>query len=307
MPKTRRPRIGSLQFWPRKRFKKIYPNIKAWNKSKDNKLLGFIGYKVGMTHLHYISQNPNIKNKVETVSPATIVECPPLKPFSLRFYKKINYGSQVITEILSKKQNEELSRKITLSKKQNEEIPESYDYLKLLVYTQPSLTVIGKKKPEIIEMGISGNLEFAKSLLDKKEIKINDVFKENQYVDIHAVTKGKGLQGPVKRFGVSLRQHKAEKGTRRVGSLGNWMAKTWRVAHPGQMGFFKRTEHNKLIFKIGKDDIATKEGFHKYGKIKNDYVILKGSIAGPKKRVIVMTEPIRDKKAHSLNITSIKK
>ena len=171
--------------------------------------------------------------------------------------------------------------------------------------------LIGRKKPEVSELKIGGkDLEeksaFLNSLLDK-EIKINDVFKENQYVDIHAVTKGKGLQGPVKRFGVSLRQHKAEKGTRRVGSLGNWMAKTWRVAHPGQMGFFKRTEHNKLIFKIGKDDIATKEGFHKYGKIKNDYVILKGSIAGPKKRVIVMTEPIRDKKIYQANIISIKK
>ena len=307
MPKTKRPRKGSLQFWPRKRAKKSYPNIRVWNKKQENKLLGFIGYKVGMTHLHYISQNPNIKLKAETFSSATIIECPPLKPFSLRFYKKTDYGFQVITEILAKNLNKELERKIKMPKKQKDQIPEKYDYLKLLVYTQPRLTGIGKKKPEIIEIGLSGDLEFAKSLLNQNEIKIQDVFKENQYVDIHAITKGKGIQGPVKRFGVSLRQHKAEKGTRRVGSLGNWMAKTWRVAHAGQMGFFKRTEHNKLIFKISNENIAPKSGFHKYGSVKNDYVIIKGSVAGPKKRLIVMTEPIRDKKAFPVKIISIKK
>jgi len=307
MPQRSKPRAGTLQFWPRKKSKKIYPNIKSWKKTKENKLLGFIGYKVGMTHLHYLQQNPNIKKNIETVSAVTIIECPPLKPFSLRFYKKIPYGSQVITEVLSKNFNKELSRKIIMPKKQKEEIPKEFDYLKLLVYTQPKLTGIGKKKPEIIEIGISGDLEFAKSLLNQKEIKIQDVLKENQYVDIHAITKGKGTQGPVKRFGVSLKQHKSEKGTRRVGSLGNWTAKTWRVAHAGQTGFFKRTEYNKLIFKISNDKINPKRGFHKYGNTKNDYVILKGSIAGPRKRVIVMTEPLRKRRTFPLNITSIKK
>ncbi len=84
MPKRLRPRKGSLQYWPRKKAKKIYPNIKSWKEIKENKLLGFIGYKVGMTHLHYIPQNPNIKEKIETFCPATILECPPLKPLSLR-------------------------------------------------------------------------------------------------------------------------------------------------------------------------------------------------------------------------------
>jgi len=309
MPKRLRPRKGSLQFWPRKRAKKIYANVKSWKEAKDNKLLGFIGYKVGMTHLHYIPQSPNIKEKMETFSAATILECPPLKPFSLRFYKENSYGAQIITEIFSKSLDKELSRKITLSKKQKEErIPENYDYLKLVVYTQPKLTAIGKKKPEIIELGLSGDLEFAKSLLNKNEIKLSEVFKENQYVDIHAITKGKGLQGPVKRFGVSLKQHKSEKGIRRVGSLGSWYAKTWRVAHPGQLGLFKRTEYNKFIFKIDNNkEINPSSGFHKYGVIKNDYVILKGSVAGPQKRAIIITEPIRDKRAFPANIISIRK
>ena len=144
--------------------------------------------------------------------------------------------------------------------------------------------------------------------MNKNEIKVSEVLKENQYVDIHSITKGKGIQGPVKRFGVSLKQHKSEKGIRRVGSLGNRYAKTWRVAHPGQTGFFKRTEYNKLIFKIANDrEINPGAGFHKYGIIKNDYVMVKGSVGGPQKRVIIMTEPIRDKKIYQANIISIKK
>ena len=303
MPKTSKPRAGSLQYWPRKKAKKIYPNIKAWNRAKDNKLLGFIGYKVGMTYLHYVEQN----KKDETFSPVTIVECPPLKPFSLRFYKKTPYGSKVITEILSKKLDKELERKISLAKKSKEEIPKEFDDMKLIVHTQPKLTSLGKKKPEIIELGVSGDLEFVKSLLEKDEIMIDEVFNENQNVDVHAVTKGKGTQGPVKRFGVGLKQHKSEKGIRRVGSLGDWKAKTWRVAHAGQTGFHKRTEYNKKIFLISGENINSEQGFRRYGLVKNKYVLLKGSIPGAKKRTIVLTEPLRDARTANVEITSIKK
>ena len=308
MPTTRRPRKGSMQFWPRSRARRIYPKVKSNSKLTETKIIAFPGYKAGMTHTTLLDQNPkSLTNNQEIFCPVTIIECPPIKPFSLRFYKKTPDGLKLISEIISKKLDKELKRKIKFPKKDPKPLIEQFDDLRIAFYTQPRLTTIGKKKPEIIEIGLSGDLEFAKSLLNQNEIKIQDVFKENQYVDIHAITKGKGIQGPVKRFGVSLRQHKAEKGTRRVGSLGNWMAKTWRVAHAGQMGFFKRTEHNKLIFKISNENIAPKSGFHKYGAVKNDYVIIKGSVAGPKKRLIVMTEPIRDKKAFPVNIISIKK
>jgi len=47
------------------------------------------------------------------------------------------------------------------------------------------------------------------------------VFKEGQYVDVIAVTKGKGFQGVIKRFHVHRRQHKSEKGVRKVGAIGS--------------------------------------------------------------------------------------
>src|SRR3989344_954150 len=98
-------------------------------------------------------------------------------------------------------------------------------YLTVVVYTQPKLTGIGKKRPEIFEIALGGSIkdkfEYAKQNIGK-EIKITDIFKEGELVDIHGVSKGKGTQGPVKRFGISIRSHKAEKTKRGPGSLGGW-------------------------------------------------------------------------------------
>jgi large subunit ribosomal protein L3 len=124
-----------------------------------------------------------------------------------------------------------------------------------------------------------------------KDIKIKDIFDAGELIDVTAVTKGKGFQGTVKRFGVSIRSHKSEKVKRGIGNLGAWTPThvDFRVPQPGKMGYHIRTELNKWILKISDEDINPKGGFLHYGLIKNDYVILKGSIAGPSKRVIRMT------------------
>jgi len=314
MPKTHKPRKGSLQFWPRKRAKRQYPRVRSWAKIDEVKLLGFMGYKVGMTHVGYTDNNPNIKADTKKMTSATIIECPPIKPFSLRFYKKTSYGLSPVSEILSKKLDKELSRKIKLPKKQESrqkfKIPDSFDEIHLLAYTQPKLTALPKKKPEIMEIKISKNdIEYAKSILDK-EIKLEDVFEQGGYVDVHAVTKGKGTQGPVKRFGIGLKQKKSEKGRRRPGSLGNWNAVTmmWTVAQAGQTGYHTRTEHNKLLIKICKpEEINPSSGFQNYGVVKNTCVILKGSIPGPRKRLIRLTSPLRKKQHLQMTINYIHK
>jgi large subunit ribosomal protein L3 len=292
MPKSHKPRSGSLQFWPRCRSKRIYANVKAW--IKKDKPLAFAGYKAGMTHILETVNN-------NTVSyPVTIIECPPLKPFSLRFYKKTPYGSKILSEIPAKNLDKSLSKKITLPKKEKEaKIPENYDYIKLVVYTQPKLTGIGKKKPEIFEMAIPNDVEAAKQLLEK-ELKASELFKAGQYVDIHAITKGKGFQGPVKRFGISLKSHKSEKKRRSAGNLGAFTPRKtdWRVPQHGQLGFFKRTEYNKLIKLIDNnvEKVNQKGGIKGYGNLKNEYVLIEGSVAGPKKRLIIFTDNIRGKK-----------
>jgi len=63
----------------------------------------------------------------------------------------------------------------------------------------------------------------------------------------------------------------------------------------GQMGYHQRTEYNKRILKIGNngEEVTPKGGFLHYGIIKNNYVILKGSVQGPPKRLIVLRSAIR--------------
>jgi large subunit ribosomal protein L3 len=313
MGKAHKPKAGSMQYWPRKRAKRIYPKIRSWANLDTISLLGFLGYKAGMTHVQVQENNPALKQtKLKSYS-TTIVECPPLKVLGIKFYKNTLYGINSAGQILAENLDKELSRKMRLPKKINNKQPENFDDLKLIVYTQPKLIKI-KKKPEIIELGISGNkdekLNYAKSLIGK-EIKISEIFKQNQNIDIHAVTKGKGFQGPVKRFGIDLKSHKTEKKRRSPGNLGptNPGKILFTAPQAGQMGFHTRTEYNKTILKISNNvnEINPKSGLHNYGLIKNEYLLIKGSIPGSKKRLVLMTYPIRVKKPLPIELKFIKK
>ncbi len=310
MPTIRSPRRGSLQFWPRKKAKKIIPRIRSWAKSKEGKILGFLGYKAGMTHIN-MRDNSESVNKGNMISvPVTVIECPPLRILGIRFYKKRDDVLNPLSMLLSSKIDKELARKIKIKKSQE---PKEFDDLRLVVYSQPKLIGIGKKKPDLFELEISGDketkLKIAKEYLDK-EIKLNDVFNEGNFVDVHGVTTGKGFQGTVKRYGVIIRQHKSEKTKRGIGTLGAWTPKrvSYTVPQPGKMGYHLRTEYNKWLLKTGDkpEEINPKGGFLHYGLIKNNYLLLKGSIPGPVKRPIILTEPIRPKnKGYQIEIKTI--
>jgi len=290
-----------MQFWPRKRAKSETPRIRTWNYDKKNNVFGFAGYKAGMTHV-LIKDNSNATTKGEVISNAvTVIECPPIKPLCLRFYKKTDYGTIVVYDVYAKNIDKNVLRRTRIGKK-NIDFPSDYDFARLVVYTQPGLAGFGKKIPDIFEIGIGygkDDIESTKGLLEK-EIKISDVFKQGQYIDVHAVTKGKGFQGTVKRFGVTIRQHKSEKTKRGIGTLGPWHPRRVRFTVPqsGKMGYHLRTEYNKQVIMIGNDasKINVKGGFMHYGNVNNDYVLLKGSVPGPDKRVIIMTEGQRQRK-----------
>lgn len=299
MPNIRRPRRGSLQFWPRKRAARRYSRIRSWPTAKSNKILGFAGYKAGMTHINFIDNSTSINKGAIVSYPVTILECPPLKTYSLRFYKNSIHGLKLVAEVNNKSHNKNLSRKLKPSKKHND-FPQDFDIIRAVVHTQPYLTNLGNKKPEVFELQLSSNdAEYAKSLFEK-DIRLHDVFQDGQQVDAHAVTKGKGLQGAIKRFGARLKQHKSEKKRRSIGTLGPWRPKkvAFSVPHAGQMGYHTRTEYNKWVMKIGNkpEDVNPAGGFINYGIIKNDYLILKGSIPGPSKRLIRLTGPARPNK-----------
>jgi len=318
MPKTHKPRAGSLQFWPRKKASKILPSVN-WKplQKKHSGLLGFICYKVGMVRVLARDLTPDsiTKNK-QIIIPSTIIECPPMKIFAIRFYK----NNKVIFEILSDNLDKELKRKIKLPKKKintSEKLNEAekrlneFDDIRLILYSIVKKTSI-KKKPDIIEVGIGGNVsekfEFIKKYLDK-EIKLEDFFKEKSVVDVRGLTKGHGFSGPVKRFGISLREHKSEKGRRRPGSIGPWNPSrvTFRTPMAGQLGFFTRLQYNSKLLSFGSaKDIISFE-FPSYGKIKSNYILLRGSIQGPAKRQLLLTLPLREtKKASKKNYEILK-
>jgi len=309
MPRHSQPRRGSIQFWPRKRASKFLPSVN-WNAisaQKDKKgLLGFIVYKVGMSSCLVKDNTPDSLTKGQKIIvPVTILEAPPLKILSVRFYKNNKAAKEILVA-----NDKELKRKIKLPKQQkpaNLEIKEDYDSIKVIVYSLVNRTGI-KKTPDIIEIALSGTkeeqIEAAKNFLNK-EITIADVFKDKMgkegLVDVRGLTKGKGLQGPVKRFGVSLRHHKSEKGVRKVGSIGPWHPAhvSFRVAMAGQLGCFTRVVYNNKIIaveKISEKNINPQQGFKHYGKIKTDYVILRGSVQGPAKRQLLLTEALRSTK-----------
>lgn len=299
MPRTRAPRKGSMQVWPRKRAKRQYARVRTWHHStrKEALPLGFAGYKAGMTQVVIEDNYSNSITKGQNiVIPVTMIECPPIKVAGVSFYTQNPYGLQQSSSFMLP-QNKDLERKLPLHKKAQkiEDIKlDGVVDVRLLVYTQPK-EAVGKKMPELFEIGLGGSVkdkfEYAKQIIGK-EIKVQDVLKEGQQVDIHAITKGKGYQGPVKRFGIAIRHHKAEKTKRGPGSLGPWHGRTMeRVAHAGQMGYHQRMDLNKQIIKI--EEQASKYnplgGLVRYGLLTNTLLILRGSIPGPKKRLITFT------------------
>ena len=306
MAAPKSPRKGSLQFWPRKRAKKVLPRVN-WNvipTGSVKNLKGFIAYKAGMTSalVKDKTQNSMTKDK-EIIIPATILECPPLKIFSVRFYK----NNQLVKEILAGQLDKELKRTVKLPKKTPEKIDniklEEYDDISIIVYSQPKKIGI-KKRPDLEEIGLAGSFDekisFVKENLNK-EISIFDVFNGWQIADLRGLTKGKGFSGPVKRFGIKLRFHKTEKGQRKVGSIGPWHPArvTFRVPMAGQMGMFTRVHYNQKIISLGKNpknDNEKLKNIKNYGDIKSDYILIAGSVQGPAKRQLLITAPLRGSK-----------
>jgi large subunit ribosomal protein L3 len=296
MPTRVRPRFGSLQFWPRKRAKKALPRVN-WDpitKQKGEGILGFIGYKVGMSTalVKDITEKSMTKGKKIAI-PVTILEVPNMKIYSVRFYNKGKVLKDVVVS-----NDKELKRKVKVSKELKKDFKvEGFDDVRVLVYSISKQTNI-KKTPDLIELGISAEdkLTFVKELIGK-EIAMQDVLKSG-LVDVRGLTKGHGFSGPVKRFGITLRSHKSEKGRRGPGSIGPWHPAhvTFRVPMAGQLGMFTRVHYNFNVVgsgTIAEKDINKKEGFRHYGKVKTSYVILRGSVQGTPKRQVLITKAMR--------------
>ncbi len=300
MPTRKSPRKGSLQFWPRKRASKFLPSVNWDAISSGKNIKGFICYKAGMFSALVKDNTEHSMTKGKKISlPITILECPSMKIFSVRFYK----DGKVVKEILNKNLDKDLKKKVKLPKKDGKTLEgikaEEFEDIRIIAYSTPKKTNI-KKTPDLIEVGLIGNQEEKLKYISEnlgKEISILDVFEKGDLVDIRGLTKGKGFSGPVKRFGITLKSHKSEKGRRRPGSLGPWHPArvTFRVPQAGQLGMFTRIIYNNKIVDIGKSEGKIR-GIKNFGDIKTDYVIVRGSVQGSSKRQLLITAPLRQTK-----------
>lgn len=293
-----RPRFGSLQYYPRKRAAKFLPRVN-WSAVKPNKeqgLLGFITYKVAMASAVVKDNTPDSMTKgKKIVVPVTILEAPNMKILSVRFSK---YGKTVKDVLVSNDKELKRTMKVPKTLKSlDAEIPKEYDDVRVLAYSLPKETSI-KKTPDIIELAInapdvSKKLEYAKSLIGK-EIALKDFLNKYELLDARGLTTGRGLSGTIKRFGISKKSHKAEKGVRRPGSLGPWHPARviFRVPQAGQYGMFSRVTYNLKLISSGnvkEKNINPSSGFKNYGLIKSNYILVKGSVQGPRKRQVLLT------------------
>lgn len=294
------PRKGSLQFWPRKRASKFLPRVN-WStlpQSDSVKLQGFICYKAGMKSAYVKDNTEHSMTKGKGIAiPVTILECPSLKIYSVRFYK----DGKVAKEILAENMDKELKRVVKISKKKMDISSikiDNYDDIKIIVYSQVKKTGI-KKTPDLSEVALSGNKEekfaFVKESINK-ELSFSEFFSKGELIDLRGLTRGKGLQGPVRRFGITLKFHKSEKGVRRPGSLGPWhpARTTFKAPMAGQLGMFTRVVYNNKILSVVKtSDKKALKNIKNYGNVDGDYVVVYGSIQGTAKRQLLITKSFR--------------
>lgn len=311
MAKGHKPKAGSRAFWPRKRAKGAYARFKhskeseRLKKAEETKPIEFGGYKAGMTQVLLTNtRKMSVTQGQDLSKPVSVLECPPLFVFGIKLYRKGSKGLETSGMVWAKDLKKDIVRKLDIPKKKSElpdlggKLGEISD-IRLLVHTQPRESGLGKKKPEVFEIDISGTLEnrwkYAKEKLGK-ELDVSEVFAEGEYVDVKAVSKGKGFQGVVKRFGVRIRSRKNKEKRRHIGTMGPvtpGRVLPGVIPQAGQLGLQTRTEYNKRLIKIGNAGLEIKGGFVNYGEVKKNYVLIEGSLPGPKKRFILFRKSFR--------------
>merc|ERR1712077_91643 len=343
------PRHGSMGFYPKKRAARHRGKVKAFPKddaSKKPHLTAFLGFKAGMTHIVREADRPGSKvNKKEIVEAVTIIETPPMMSVGVVGYIETPRGLRALKTVWAEHLGEECRRRFyknwskskkkafskaqlkwgdNLGKKESEkdlnQIKKYCSVVRMIAHTQQKILRRRQKKAHIMEIQVNGGsiaekVDFARSHFEKK-IPINDVFEQNEMIDMIGVTKGKGFKGVTSRWHTKKLPRKTHKGLRKVACIGAWHPSRiqFTVARAGQKGYHHRTEINKKIYDI-RDGFHTKEGkliknnasteydladksinpmggFPHYGEVKQDFVMIKGCCIGPKKRVLTLRKSL---------------
>lgn len=341
--KFERPRHGSLGFLPRKRTRHHRGRVRSFPKDDRTKpvhLTAFPVFKAGMTHILREVEKPGSKlHKKEVIEACTILEAPPIVICGVVGYIETPRGLRALTTVWAQHLSREFKRRLYKnwmnSKKkaftkyaekwkddksiqtQLNRIKKYCTVVRVIAHTQMNLLNFRQKKAHVMEIQVNGGsvdqkVDFAFKNFEK-EIKVGNVFEQNEMIDVIGVTKGKGFEGTTTRWGTKRLPRKTHRGLRRVGCIGGWHPARVRysVARAGQNGYHHRTEINKKIYRIGTGvkyeggknnastaaDLTEKSitplgGFPHYGIVKHDFVMIKGCCVGTKKRVLVLRKSL---------------
>jgi len=233
-----------------------------------------------------------------------------------RFYKNW-YRSK--KKAFTKYQKKLVADKEKTYTRELERIKKYCTVVRVIAHTQIQKIKLRQKKAHIMEIQINGGtiadkVNFGVGLFEK-QIPVSDVINESDVIDIIGITRGHGYEGVTTRWGVTRLPRKTHRGLRKVACVGAWHPANiqFTVARTGQNGYYHRTEVNKKVYRIGKGrneggkvvtnnastefDLTEKNitpmgGFPHYGEVNEDYVMLKGTVMGPKKRVITLRKSL---------------
>ena len=239
-------------------------------------------------------------------NPTSVLAVPDTTIIGLRLYTRENGGYKAVGETYAKDLPKGIAKKGSVDP---EKFVESWkskigslERIAAVISIVPRVAGLSQKDPVVLEVGVGGGdlaaqLDYIAKLLGKG-VKFSDIFKAGAYVDVIGITKGKGVEGPITRFGVKRKQHKSRKTVRAVGVIGPWhpAAVMYTVARAGQHGFHQRTETGKRILSISnpKDvPITPAGGFMHFGDVKTDYALLRGTVPGSNRRVVMVRHPAR--------------
>ena len=287
--------------------------IRTWpkNDSDEPKLLAHAGFKAGCVQIVSIDDRDKTPNHgKQLVSLGTVIVTPPVLIIGIRGYSKDNFGLRADFDFYADELPKHISRlfKLKTKKTVSENSTKSLKNIKeifAIIAVTPKNAGLEQKKPYVFEVAVKGGsikkqFDFVNELLGK-EVKIDQVFDSGVEVDTAAITKGKGWEGPITRWGVKRKQHKSRKSVREVGSLGPISPQyvMYTVPRAGQRGLHQRTEYDKRIMVIDntKDleyKINPEGGFKHFGNVNGDFVILRGSVPGTYKRLIKLRAQVRN-------------
>ncbi len=307
-----------------------------------------------MTHVVREIDRPGSKlHKKEAVEAVTILETPPMVAVGVVGYVATANGLRAKTTVWATHLSDELKRRFyknwyhskkkaftkyaAKAAKDPATINSKLDMIKkecavvrVLIHTQIGKIGIRQKVANLLEVQVNGGdvakkVDFAKSLFEQ-EIDVSKVFAEGETIDVCGVTRGRGYNGVISRWGVTRLPRKTHRGLRKVACIGAWHPARVKatVARAGQLGYFHRTEIGKRILRIGKKGVSNSAsteadltekgitplgGFPHYGEINEDWIMLKGCIAGAKKRCVTLRKallpPTRRSHLEPLNLRFI--